>query len=83
MCSGPVPAEQCDPDSLDTQHNAFVLGNFSDGDDSGPEGADIATVPSHAKVFPDARLFVALRLLPISRTVCAGKIGRREDADAC
>jgi hypothetical protein len=28
-------------------------------------------------------LFVALRLLPISRTVCAGKIGRREDADAC
>ena len=49
-CSGPAPAQQDDPDEIDTQHNAFSLGTFSDNEDSGPEGADIPSGPSQHKV---------------------------------
>jgi hypothetical protein len=61
--SGPAPAEQCNPDDIDSQHNVFSLGDLSGDEASEPEGADVAAASFHPKVMPAASCRVLRRTL--------------------
>ena len=76
--SGPAPAEQCNPDDIDSQHNVFSLGDLSGDEASEPEGADVAAASFHPKVMLAApccvlrpTLWGGSGIIVADRAVCA------------